>query len=459
MKKTNKNKLGLFKSFFNLFDRYIITPITKFIISLGNMFKNNKKGIERVLTNKQALLIISLILAFFMFIVVDRKNTTLVDNSAEILYGQPVRAIYNEELYVVEGVPATADVTLIGRKWDVYLAKQYPADEIVLDLQGLKAGTHRVNTKYRQSVLSVDYKIDPSNVTVVIYEKISANRELTYDIIHKDNLDAELNIESVTLDRDNVIIKGAEEESAENCLGKVASVKALIDVNKMSSNNGKIKVGSVSLKDVPLVAYDENGDVIDVEIVPSKVNATVKISSPNKVVPIKVETKGKLDNKAIKTLTTDVSSVTVYGAEQTLEDIEYVIAEIDIDGVKENKKYTVNLKKPSGIRTMSKDKVTVNMTVSDIVAKEITGVKINSVNLASGLKVQALRKEDSSISVIIKGSQDVLKNVDASRVNAYIDLADLSIGEHEVEIKVQGDDNRVTYSTNIDKVKIKISTD
>ena len=285
-----KNKKNLLKKVFDFFDRIIITPITKLIIKIGDLSKNNKLGIEKFLTNKQSLLIISLIAAFAIFYTVDQKTTSLIDNSAEVLYGQPVRAIYNEELYTVEGIPKTADVTLIGRKWDVYLAKQYPADEIVLDLQDLKPGTHRVNMKYYQKVKSVEYKLDPSSVTVVVYEKISANREVTYDIIHKDKLDTKLNIEGVTLSRDNVIIKGAEYK-----LEKVASVKALIDVDNLT----EAKVGSITLKDVPLIAYDQEGNSIDVEIVPNKVDATVKISSPKKDVPVKVITKGELNNKSI----------------------------------------------------------------------------------------------------------------------------------------------------------------
>lgn len=447
MKKTSNNK-NIFKSIFNLFDRCIINPITKFIMSFSNISKGNNKGIEKFLNNKQSLLIISLIAAFSIFYAVDQKTTTLIDNSAEVLYGQPVRAIYNQELYVVEGVPKTADVTLIGRKWDVYLAKQYPADEVVLDLQDLKAGTHQVTARYKQSVSSVEYKLDPSIVTVVVYEKMSANRELTYDIIHKDKLDTKLNIEGVTLSRDNVIIKGAEYK-----LEKVASVKALIDVDNLNNP----KVGSVTMKDVPLVAYDKDGKVLDVEIVPQKVEATIKISSPSKTVPIKVETKGTLDNMAIKSLTPSATSVTVYGDEVSLEDIENVVAEIDINGVKENKKYNVNLKKPSGVRQMSINKITVNMELDNITSKELTGIKINSVNLASGLKVQALSKEDSSITVILEGTSSVIKNIEASSINAYIDLADLTPGDREVEIKVTGNDNRVIYKSKVKKIKVRIS--
>ena len=443
-----KNKKNIFKKLFDLFDRVVITPITKLIMKTSELLKDSNFGIEKILTNKQSLLVISLIAAFAIFYAVDQKTTNLIDNSAEVIYGQPVRAIYNEELYVVEGIPKTADVTLIGRKWDVYLAKQYPADEIVLDLQDLKTGTHRVAMKYKQSVLSVEYKLDPSNVTVVVYEKMSANRELTYDIIHKDKLDTKLNIEGVTLSRDTVIIKGAEYK-----LEKVAAVKALVDVDNLT----EAKVGSVTLKDVPLVAYDQEGKTIDVEVVPNKVDATVKISSPKKTVPIKVVTKGELDNKSIKSLTPSVSTVTIYGAEKSLEDVEFVEAEIDIDGVKENKKYTVDLKLPSGVRELSTNKITVNLVVDDIVTKEISGIKISYANLGSNLIVQALNKDQSSISVILKGSKSVIESIDTSNITAYIDLSDLSIGDHEVEIKVKGSDDRVTYSSKVKKIKVRIS--
>lgn len=443
-----KNKKNIFKKLFDLFDRVVITPITKLIMKTSELLKDSNFGIEKILTNKQSLLVISLIAAFAIFYAVDQKTTNLIDNSAEVIYGQPVRAIYNEELYVVEGIPKTADVTLIGRKWDVYLAKQYPADEIVLDLQDLKTGTHRVAMKYKQSVLSVEYKLDPSNVTVVVYEKMSANRELTYDIIHKDKLDTKLNIEGVTLSRDTVIIKGAEYK-----LEEVAAVKALVDVDNLT----EAKVGSVTLKDVPLVAYDQEGNTIDVEVVPNKVDATVKISSPKKTVPIKVVTKGELDNKSIKSLTPSVSTVTIYGAEKSLEDVEFVEAEIDIDGVKENKKYTVDLKLPSGVRELSTNKITVNLVVDDIVTKEISGIKISYANLGSNLIVQALNKDQSSISVILKGSKSVIESIDTSNITAYIDLSDLSIGDHEVEIKVKGSDDRVTYSSKVKKIKVRIS--
>jgi len=37
---------------------------------------------------------------------------------------QKVIPTYNEELYVVEGLPKTVDITLIGQKRHIFLAKQ-----------------------------------------------------------------------------------------------------------------------------------------------------------------------------------------------------------------------------------------------------------------------------------------------------------------------------------------------
>lgn len=449
MKKTNNGKKkNIFLKFIGLFDRFIITPITKLILLITDAFKNNGHGLEKILINRQALVVISLICALICFFAIDNKFTTLIDNSAEVLYGQPVKAIYNEEAFVVEGLPETVDVTLIGRKWDVYLAKQYPADEVTVDLTGLSAGQHRVSLKYKQSVSSVDYKLDTSNVTIMIYEKMSATRELNTDVIHKDKLDTHLTIDSITLNRGDVIIKGAEYK-----LKEVASVKALIDVENIS----KPKVGSTTLTDIPLIAYDKDGKIIDVEIVPEKVEAVVKITSPSKEVPIRVIPEGTPEGKAIKTLTPSVKNVTIYGDESALADIEYLPIKIDVSNVTSDKTYTINLTKPTGVREISIKTITVKLTLDEVVTKEIKEIQIKTVNLESGYSVQALSQEYSTVSVIVKGSKTVLDTLDTSTIEAYIDLAGLKEGEHEVTVNVSGEETKLTYTPRVKKVKIRIT--
>ena len=446
MKKTNDR--NIFKIIISFFDKWLITPITKFFIMIIDFFTGNAKTVEKLLNNRQLLVVISLIFALATFFLIDGRSNSLIDNNAEVLYGQPVKAIYNEELYVVEGLPETVDVTLIGKTWDVYLAKQYPAYGVTVYLQELKPGTHKVSMNYKHSVTAVQYKLDPSSVTIVIYKKMSEMRELSADIIHREKLNEKLTVEDVKLNVDNVIIKGPAYK-----LEEVATVKALVDLDDLVDP----KVGVATLSNLKLVAYNKEGRPIDIEIVSSKVEATLNISSPSKEVPIKIITEGELDGKAIKSLSPSVESVVIFGSKDALEKIEYLPVQIDISGVNENKEYTINLSKPTGVRSISEKTIRVNLTVGAVTTKEVTGVMVSISNLNPKLKAQAIDANSSMITVIVKGSEEVIASIDASMIKASVDLSGYGIGEHEVEVEVSGTDPKAAYMPRVKKVKVRIS--
>ena len=452
MKKMFRKIGRIFHHIGTFFDKILITPITKFILMITNFFKNNSKNIDRWMGKKSTLLVISLLLAFGVFVIIDKESNVIIDQYAEILYNQPVTAVYNEELYVVEGLPKTVDITLVGQKRHIFLAKQSPSKGVSVDLTGLKPGNHKVTLKYSQRLKSLDYKLDPSQVTVTIYNKESDTRSLTYDLLHQDSLDSKLYIDNVELDRTDVIVKGAKYK-----LDKVASVKALIDVTKFP-NAKNLNAGTLSLKDVPLVAYDTNGKIIDVEIVPKTVSAKITITSPSKEVPIKIVPSGKVAfGKAIKSIDSSISSVVVYGDADAVNKIQQLEVEIDVKDLKNDKEYNVTLKKPSGITDLSVNTVKINVTIDDSITKEFNNISVSAENLASGLKAQAMSLEDSKITVIVEGSEDVINNLDPTTIKAYVDLKNTGVGEHEVEVNVTGSDLKLTYKPKTKKVKIKIT--
>ena len=382
MKKIIKKIGKFFHRIGSFFDKWLISPITKFILKITDFSKDNNKGIDRFLSKKSTLIIISLILAFVVFVLIDQESSVMADQYAEILYDQPVTAVYNEELYVVEGLPKKVDITLVGEKRHIFLAKQSPSKGVSVDLTGLSEGNHKVTLKYSQKLKSLDYKLDPSVVTVTLYPKVSETRSLTYDVLHSDDLDSKLSIDSVELDRDDVIIKGAQYK-----LDKVATVKALVDVDDIANP----KAGDIELKNVDLVAYDTKGKVVDVEIVPTSVKAKVKITSPSKEVPVKVVPKGNLaTGKAIKSADTSISKVIVYGSEEAVNSLEYLPVEIDVTGLSESKEYKVTLKKPTGITDISTKTLTVSVSVDNSVSKEFADISIATENLDDKYKVQAL---------------------------------------------------------------------
>ena len=197
MKKICRGIGKLFSHIGAFFDRILITPITKLILKITDFSKKNAKSIERFLGRKQTLIVISLLVALCIFFIIDGESSATIDQYAEVLYDQPVTATYNEEAYVVEGLPKTVDITLVGQKRHIFLAKQSPSEGVNVDLTGLKPGQHKVTLKYSQRLKSLDYRLDPSTVTITIYDKVSATRTLTYDILHKDNLYSKLNIDKV----------------------------------------------------------------------------------------------------------------------------------------------------------------------------------------------------------------------------------------------------------------------
>lgn len=446
MKKKNKNPLSFIGKFF---DKVFITPITKLIVKINDKLGNNGNLLESWLSKTNTLLFISLVLAITMFIVIDQKILVYSDNSAEVLRDQPVNVIYNSEAYVVEGLPETVDITLIGSKADLYIADQAPAGEVTVDLSNLKVGQHKVEIKYNQASSSIEYKVNPSTVTVYIYPKVSDTRTVTVDLLNQDSLDDKLVVDNVSLDTDKVVIKGADYQ-----IKKVATVKALVDV----TNIAKQEVGTYTLKDVPLKAYDINGNAVDVEVVPTTVEATVTITSPSKTVPVKIIPTGSVAfGQAISSISQSVSQVTVYGTSEALSSLTYVPVEINVDGIKDKTEYKVEIEKPSGVKTISASTLTATVYLDTVAEKDIEGVKIDVKNLADGYSAQGLTASDTTVTVSVKGVQSVINSITADDISAYIDLSGLTEGRHDdIPVQISGNDVRVEYTVKTKTVDIMI---
>lgn len=446
-------KPGIFKRIARFIDKKIIVPVTKTIMRIGKKFGGSNKSLETWLSRSNTLLFVSLFLALLVFILFDQKTLMFNDTSAEVLKDQKVEAIYNEEAYVVEGLPDKVDITLMGSRSDLFIAKQSTASKVTVDLTGLKPGTHKVNIEYMRPNASVEYSVNPSVATVNVYPKVSESKTLTTDLLNQDSLDSKLVVDNVTPEVDKVVIKGAEDEKAINSLKKVATVKALVDVSSLNNQ----EVGTVTLKDVPLKAYDSNGNSLDIEIVPSKIEVNVDLSSPSKTVPIRVIPKGDITfGKAISSISLSQSNVTVYGSQSVLDNLEYVPVEVDVDGLKEDREYKLELEKPKGVKSMSVNNVTVGISLGTSTDKDISNVNIDVRNLNENYSVQGLSENDIQVTVNVKGVEAVLNSLTADDITAYIDLKDYKPGEYEVEVQVEGTDSRVQYLSKTKKVKIRI---
>lgn len=451
LKKIIKAIKKIIRVTFAFVDRYIVTPITKLALLIGEKTSKNAGKFERWLNQKNTLVFVSLIVALALFFYVDSRSNTMIDSSAEVLRNQVVEATYNKEAYVIEGIPETADVTLIGRTVDLYLAKQLSTGKVTADLSSLKEGTHKVDLNYDSPIHSISYKLDPSSITVNVYPKVSVTKMVTVDVINKDKLESKLSVQSVTIDKEEVIIKGAEHN-----LGKVATVKALVDVDNIVDPSAGVN----TVDDVKLVAYDKYGNIVDVEMVPDKVVATVNIESYSGEAKVKIVPTGVVAfGKAISSITSSVNTIKIYGDEAVVSKYSdsYIPIEVDVTGLSDNKTYTVVVPKPEGIREVSEKTITVKISLGAEESMEVEDVKIDAINLGPNLKASAIGENSSKTTVIVKGTKEVLKTIDSTTIKATVDLAGLGEGEHTVKVVVIGDEVKASYVAKTTMIKVKIS--
>ena len=450
IKKILKPFISLFKLIYRIVDKLIVTPISRLIYKINEISRDNSGKLEKILNRPNVLIYVSLICAIAVFLLVDSKVINLTEKEAEIITDQKVEVVYNEEAYVVEGIPESVDIILIGSKSTIYLANQLGEHKVVLDLTNYGTGTYKVKLKYNHSVQSVDYKLDPSTVTVKISEKVSEVKSLSYDLMNEDKLDSKLSISDVQLDTNEVIVKSSEE-----ILSKVAVVKALIDASQIDlTESGKYKIENVTL-----IAYDELGNKLsNVEMVPSKVSATVTIDSYHASKQVKVVTKGTMSNgKAIASISSSVKEVVIYGEKSVIDNINFIEAEMPIDELSSDKSLTVNLIKPSGVRYMSDTTTKITVKVGEQAQRTIDGISVEVDNLNENYTANAATAEDKLVSVIVKGVSSVINDeIDASKIRAYVDLAGLKKGTHTVPVIVEIEDERITVQSTKTEINVKI---
>lgn len=446
-----------FKKIYNFIDKCIVVPISRAVYYLSKKFKKNQGKLDKILNRPHFLIYLSLIIAVVLFLLIDSKVISLVETEAEVITNVPVVVKYNEEAYVVEGVPETVDITITGRKSDIYLAKQLGEYEVILDLSDYTPSDtpYKVYFTYSKSIDSLSYQLSPEYVQVTIKNKESQVMSISYDLLNIDALDSRLSVESVSLDKSEVVVKGGSDALAE-----IASVKALIDLEQQNFT----EAGTYDVDNIELAAYDSHGNRLDnIEIVPETISATVVLESYSRTVPISVETTGNLvTGKSIASILINNNtnySITIYGDQAEIDNIESVPVTINVDGRGNESTWTydVNIRKPNGVREMSVDTVEITVTFGEEQQTTIDiSNDIHEINLADGLSVNILGGQE--ITAQVKGVASVLEGIQDDEINAYIDLSGFGVGDHEVEVKIENNNPLITYVVST-TVRIRITED
>lgn len=469
-----KKKTSSTKKITRFIDKHIVIPITRVVLKISGLFDKSSHKLEALLAKQTTLLFLSLGLALILFIIVDQKKLVFNNKSAEVFKEQNVEVSYNEERFVLEGVPETADITLIGSKANLYIAKQAMAKHnVTIDLNDIKEpGTYEVDLNYNNSkATSIETSINPSKATVTVYLKESENRKLSYNVVNMDKLDSTLEVKNVSLNVNQVVISGAGYK-----LKEVATVEALIDANKLVPNKEDkktIEAGTyeVDSEDISLVAYDANGNVVDVEInLSEKLKAIIEITTSSRSVPLNFVIKDGTSlpfGKAISAVSFSKYSVVAYGSEEVLDRLEKDGIDIMFDASLLSRDYngTIEIPMPAGVNKLDTNSITIKVTVTNSVSlsKYNMTLKINALNVPNGYIAGASSSNDAEVLVKPTCADNICKSLNSADIEAYVDLSSLTgkgagIYKLPVLIKAKTTNARLaTYVVSPDTVSIELT--
>ncbi|AQY51752.1 hypothetical protein PWEIH_01140 [Listeria weihenstephanensis FSL R9-0317] len=457
---------------------------------------------DRILTNKWSVRIISLIFAAVLFTSVTStgdKTLSMTDATyVDVINNVPVEVYYDKDNMTVSGVPDTVDVTVTGTKGLVQLAKSQANVIAYIDLTNAKAGTQSVKIEVKNLSDRLKSTINPATAKVTLSEKVtkkySVDVELNKSVI-ADGYEAG----DLTTDPKKVSITGSQAT-----LDQIAYVKATVSDEKDQTSSFTTKA-TVS-------AFDVNLNKLDVEIDPGEVEVNVPVSKIGKTVPLRFTQSGSPADKTvtISSITSDDRRVTIIGPDTVTDKIEQITIPIDVTQITADKTIEVTVPVPTGATSVTPSTVKVKIktgkkqsdqsssevnedtgqpseedtttkvpdtstdkkdtatddskedTTDDTADKEASTefkqVPISIVGLtnSSTFNTEFLDPTSGKVDITISGLQKELDAVGRNDFNVVADLTGLQEGTHTVTLTVHGLATKLTFSLSQSKAEIQV---
>ncbi|MCM3035753.1 YbbR-like domain-containing protein [Bacillus pumilus] len=411
---------------------------------------------DKILNNRWAVKLLALVFALLLYGAVNSAQAPTPKKIGESFFPTsttdeatltdiPVKAYYDDEKYVVTGVPQTVNVTIKGSTSAVKTARQTKNFEIYADMQNLSTGTHKVELKARDVSKGLTLSINPSVTTVTIQEKTTAEFPVETEFYNQNKIKDGYSPEQPIVNPKKVTVTGSKD-----VIDKISVIKAFVNLEDVDQQIEK---------EAKLTVYDSSGNELPVELSPSVVNITVPISSPSKKVPFKIERTGSLpDGISISSIETSPSEVTVYGSQKVLDSLDFIDGvKLDLSKIKDDTEIDADIPIPDGVKKVSPETVKIKVKVATAQEKKIDNVPISIVGLSKDLTSDFVTPSSGRITLTAKGSKSAIDKLKASDVEAYINVGDLNEGTHEVTVQVNGPQN-VTWTLSRSKVKVKLTS-
>lgn len=383
--------------------------------------------VDRLLFNQRYSKIVALGLAMVIYASIN-LNTNIfeatISGAGRAINNVPISIIANTEVYEISGLPESVTVMIVGDVADITLTETQGQFRVVADLTGLAEGQHKVRLEPADFSPRLAVSVTPSTAIVTIERKTTQRFLLDYDFVNVNRMDLRYVLGTPELEVTEILVRASE-----RTLDSIAFVKAFIDVAGVNAN---------FTKEVPIIAYNQLGERVDAQIIPSVVRVNVSVTSPNKSVPLVIDPIGSIPNgQAIASIVMDHQAVTLYAPESVLARIDRITLPIDASTLTQDTTLVSSISIPTGIRLASISKVNVEIKLVEGTTRGFTQIPIAFRNNNQGYRFSPVDPADVYMNVNVFGAPDVLAQLRSEDVSVYIDLFDAQLGLNTMNVFVE----------------------
>ncbi len=452
------------------------------------------KEMDKLMNNHWFMKIIALLLAFMLYLSVTLEETgsssspfnsssssgSTSNEETQTIQDVPVTAYFDDEKYIVSGLPETVDITLKGSKSDIKLQRDV---KVYANLENLKPGNHQV--KLHDNIddgLSVE--IDPKTVQVTIEQKVSKKFPLEVSLA-SDQIKSGYVAGTPSVSPKSVVVTGGKSQ-----IESISSVKALVEEDDADST---IK------QQAKVVAFDRNLNKLNVDTNPEFVQVNIPIKRESKSVPLKFEASGTpSEGVKVTSIEPQTKEAVIYGDEDALKSVNEISEiPVDVSDIRGTETVEVNVPLPEGIKRVSPESVKVKVNTSEGSTKEeeakedeketvekestepeettteeeekeqekeeeetnltrtISGVSLSIGGQSNSFLYQMLTPSNGTISISATGPKNTVQSLSAEDISASVSASGYEAGTYTLPISVSGPSGvQVTPNTSTAKVEI-----
>ena len=241
-------------------------------------------------------------------------------------------------------------------------------------------------------------------------------------------------------------------------VNKIDSVVATIDVDGMSMN--------LSDNVIPAL-YDADGQEIDTTKLKLS-NTTVTISAKIlsvKEIPLVFSTSGVPygDNRVVE-ISSKPETIKVKGSSTTLNPLSSLNIPgdvLNVSGASEDITTTIDISEylPDGVELVNASDATVTVTVRiEAYESKKFNLSTSQINVNGLDSNYDLSFDQSTVAVTVSGLKNDLNKLNTSQLSASIDVTDLGVGMHQVNLDLNLDEDNYAYQTITVTIEIKDKT-